>query len=425
MSGESDVQEALRKIFDADTGIYAQRGFQRRVGFGTRPALVHIDLANAWTRPGNAFTCDGMDTIIPAVQKLNEAGRAKGIPIVYTTTAYTTTGSNSDMGLWVRKIPVEVLQAGTEAVADRQPHRAEAGRARDRQEARERLPRHRPLELSQRPRRRHRDPHGRDDVRLRAALLRGRDRRGLPAHRRARSRRRPRARRRWSGTSSTSTRSSATSSRSSACSATSTASRRSRAGPDARALSARPRPRSMRSAAPTPLLSRAETAPSTASSSPSLSTAPASERNLALISAGREAVLRIALREVGLHAQRAPVDRLDLDLGGPERREARVEVGPHLGHDLRRDGAHGGRRQRRLGVLVERRLAHARCRVRSHTAARTARRRRSAGASLRSTGSTTIGMAWLTTPTRTRAMSSGPRSCSLASAIARSIGPWL
>jgi N-carbamoylsarcosine amidase len=116
MSNESDVREALRKIFDADTGIYAQRGFQRRVGFGARPALVHIDLANAWTRPGHAFTCDGMETIIPAVQKLNDAGRAKGIPIVYTTTAYSTTGSNSDMGLWVRKIPVELLQAGTEAV---------------------------------------------------------------------------------------------------------------------------------------------------------------------------------------------------------------------------------------------------------------------------------------------------------------------
>jgi N-carbamoylsarcosine amidase len=116
MSSESEVRDALRKIFDADTGIYAQRGFQRRVGFGARPALVHIDLANAWTRPGHAFTCEGMDTIIPAVQKLNAAGRAKGIPIVYTTTAYTTTGSNSDMGLWVRKIPVELLRAGTEAV---------------------------------------------------------------------------------------------------------------------------------------------------------------------------------------------------------------------------------------------------------------------------------------------------------------------
>src|SRR6185312_5109506 len=114
MSVESDVQEALKKIFDADTGIYAQRGFQRRVGFGTRPALVHIDLANAWTRPGHAFTCDGMETIIPAVQALNGAGRAKGVPVVYTTTAYQDVdGPNSDMGLWGRKIPCELLRVGS------------------------------------------------------------------------------------------------------------------------------------------------------------------------------------------------------------------------------------------------------------------------------------------------------------------------
>jgi N-carbamoylsarcosine amidase len=118
MAEEFDVAAALERIFDADTGIYADRGFQRRVGFGARPALVHIDLANAWTRPGHAFSCDGMETIIPAVQQLNEAGRAKGIPIVYTTTAYQdVSGPNSDLGLWVHKIPVELLEAGTEAVA--------------------------------------------------------------------------------------------------------------------------------------------------------------------------------------------------------------------------------------------------------------------------------------------------------------------
>ena len=114
---DTEVIAALNTIFNADTGIYQQRGFQRRVGYGKRPALLHIDLANAWTRPGHAFSCEHMDVIIPAVQQLNDAGRAKGIPIVYTTTAYQdVAGPNSDMGLWVHKIPVELLAVGTDAV---------------------------------------------------------------------------------------------------------------------------------------------------------------------------------------------------------------------------------------------------------------------------------------------------------------------
>jgi nicotinamidase-related amidase len=112
------IEAALQSIFSADSGIYQTRGFQRRVGFGRRPALIHIDLANAWTRPGHAFSCDRMDVIIPAVQRLNEAGRAKRIPVVYTTTAYAvTSGPNTDMGLWHHKIPVELLELGTPEVA--------------------------------------------------------------------------------------------------------------------------------------------------------------------------------------------------------------------------------------------------------------------------------------------------------------------
>jgi N-carbamoylsarcosine amidase len=90
----------------------------RRIGFGERPALINIDLANAWTREGNPFTCDGMDVIIPGVQRLLAAARAKGIPVVYTTTAYAVTdGPHTDMGLWQHKIPVEALRLGTDAVA--------------------------------------------------------------------------------------------------------------------------------------------------------------------------------------------------------------------------------------------------------------------------------------------------------------------
>jgi N-carbamoylsarcosine amidase len=113
-----DIRNALNVLFAQDSELYANRGFARRIGFGKRPALLNIDLANAWTRPGYPFSCEGMDTIIPAVQELLTAFRAKGLPVIYTTTAYdVTAGSNTDMGLWHHKIPAETLAMGSEGVA--------------------------------------------------------------------------------------------------------------------------------------------------------------------------------------------------------------------------------------------------------------------------------------------------------------------
>ncbi|MFP7365371.1 isochorismatase family protein [Corynebacterium callunae] len=114
----SNLNDLLTQAFEENSAEYQKRGFQRRVGYGTRPAIVHIDMANAWTREGHAFTCENMDTIIPACQALTEAARAKGVPVIYTTTAYEVTDIEkpNDMGLWVHKIPLETLAVGTEAV---------------------------------------------------------------------------------------------------------------------------------------------------------------------------------------------------------------------------------------------------------------------------------------------------------------------
>ncbi|WP_238719709.1 isochorismatase family protein [Nitratireductor alexandrii] len=109
------LEEMLRAAFEASTRIYQERGFQRRIGFGRRPALVSVDLANAWTRPGNPFTCDqlAMDAeIIPGMQKLLAACRANGHPVIHVTTAYEITDRDApftDMGLWHCKIPIEVV----------------------------------------------------------------------------------------------------------------------------------------------------------------------------------------------------------------------------------------------------------------------------------------------------------------------------
>ncbi len=116
----AELDRMLTAAFDAASEIYKERGFQRRIGFGSRPALVAVDMANAWTRPGNPFTCDQekMDNeIIPAMQQLLEAFRANGLPVIHTTTAYEITdrgASFTDMGLWHDKIPIDVVNLKNE-----------------------------------------------------------------------------------------------------------------------------------------------------------------------------------------------------------------------------------------------------------------------------------------------------------------------
>ena len=183
------IEAALQSIFSADSGIYQTRGFQRRVGFGRRPALIHVDLADAWTRRVTRH-CDGIDVIIPAVQRLDEPGARRGSPSSSSTTAYAVTSGPHRHGTVAPRIPVG-CQLGARG-HDRPAHRPARRRAGDRRRARERLPRHLPIELPQRQRGRHGDHHRGDDGR-RPPHHRGRDRRGLPSDRRARSRRRPRA----------------------------------------------------------------------------------------------------------------------------------------------------------------------------------------------------------------------------------------
>jgi nicotinamidase-related amidase len=112
----SEVESALEKAFAAAMELYNERGFAGRFGFGRRPAVVTIDLANAWTRPGSVFSCDQrkMDNeIIPGVQALQKAARANGHPVIHVTTAYQNTNPkdpNSDLGIWPAKSPLLAMK---------------------------------------------------------------------------------------------------------------------------------------------------------------------------------------------------------------------------------------------------------------------------------------------------------------------------
>jgi nicotinamidase-related amidase len=86
-----DVLEGLRAAMAEVDAYYKERGiFQDRFGFGQRPALVIIDMAYGWTDPAYAGGSARLDAAIMAIQQLLPVARSKGIPIFFTTSAFTT-----------------------------------------------------------------------------------------------------------------------------------------------------------------------------------------------------------------------------------------------------------------------------------------------------------------------------------------------
>jgi nicotinamidase-related amidase len=67
---------------------YRARGWGGPVGFGARPALIVIDLALAWTDPGEPGMGSDVDAVVAATVRLLVAARAAGVPVVFTTWAW-------------------------------------------------------------------------------------------------------------------------------------------------------------------------------------------------------------------------------------------------------------------------------------------------------------------------------------------------
>src|SRR5229473_5078527 len=87
-----DSLDGLRAAMQAVDAYYRERGiFQGRFGFGQSPALLVIDMAYGWTDPAYAAGSARLDAAIAAIQRLLPVVRAKGIPVVYTTSPYRET----------------------------------------------------------------------------------------------------------------------------------------------------------------------------------------------------------------------------------------------------------------------------------------------------------------------------------------------
>ncbi len=72
---------------------------RRRFGFGRKPALVNIDLQNAYTRPSEFPTAYETDPRqIEHVNRLARLVRGHGCPVIWTFVAYLDSGE--DCGVW-------------------------------------------------------------------------------------------------------------------------------------------------------------------------------------------------------------------------------------------------------------------------------------------------------------------------------------
>ncbi|BEV00753.1 N-carbamoylsarcosine amidohydrolase [Novosphingobium olei] len=85
--------------------------FDGRLPFGQRPALLLIDLVEAYLQPGSPLYAGIEDALASAV-RMTAAARAVGIPIVFTNVEYQPGGT--DGGVFFRKVPaLKVFEKGS------------------------------------------------------------------------------------------------------------------------------------------------------------------------------------------------------------------------------------------------------------------------------------------------------------------------
>jgi maleamate amidohydrolase len=73
------------------------------VGWGSRPALLVIDLVRAYTEPDGPFALPAPAPTVTAIERLVEVARNAGHPVIWTVVRYGR--ALADGGLFVRKVP--------------------------------------------------------------------------------------------------------------------------------------------------------------------------------------------------------------------------------------------------------------------------------------------------------------------------------
>jgi maleamate amidohydrolase len=87
-------------------------GFHGRAGFGSRPALLVVDMNCGFTDPRSPLVCD-LDQVVEAIFRLLAESRGAGIPVAFTTVSYTEADRRT-AAVFIDKVPaLTTLEAGS------------------------------------------------------------------------------------------------------------------------------------------------------------------------------------------------------------------------------------------------------------------------------------------------------------------------
>lgn len=85
-----DLREGIKAHLEDLREAYAARGWGARVGFGQSPAIVVVDLAEAWVDKMSPTIGGDLDSVVEHTSLLLDAARRAKAPIFFTTMAFDT-----------------------------------------------------------------------------------------------------------------------------------------------------------------------------------------------------------------------------------------------------------------------------------------------------------------------------------------------
>ena len=99
----------------SEAEFFRQRGFGQKLGFGQRPAVLIVDMANAFTNPAMPLGAK-LDSQLEAIQGLLRAAHDRSVPVIFSTVSYEDENLR-DAGIFgMKQKGSSTLRAGSEGV---------------------------------------------------------------------------------------------------------------------------------------------------------------------------------------------------------------------------------------------------------------------------------------------------------------------